>query len=145
MAIYNYRRGSTNTTNLTKEQLLQLEHATFSGAEYLLSIANHSTIQDKLKNIYPGNLTKVFGISSLSTIATRLSLIYEGMPRSSRNSVVTAAKDAVKNFSDIFNNADSNGAKLVTVNITYYELFNATTGVTSLTLPVKVTATRYHK
>jgi hypothetical protein len=144
MAIYNYRRGSTTSTNLTKEQLLQLGHATLSGAEFLLSTANHSSIQDKLRNIYPGNLNKVFGINSVSTIATRLSLIYDGMTPSTKNTVATAANNGVNNFSVIFNNADSNGAKLVTVNITYYELFNATTGATALTLPVSVTATRYH-
>lgn len=144
MAIYNYRKGSTTSTNLTKEQLLQLRHATLSGTEFLLSTANHSSIQDKLRNVYPGNLNKVFGIYSVTTIATRLSLIYDGMPQSTRNTVATEANTAIKNFSNIFNHADSNGAKLITVNINYYELFNATTGATTLTLPVSVIATRYH-
>lgn len=144
MAIYNYRKGSTTSAILTKEQLLQLRYATLSGADFLQSSDNHSSIQDKLRNVYLGNLNTVFGINSVSTIATRLSLIYDGMPRSTRNTVATAANTSVNNFSVIFSNADSNGAKLVTVNITYYELFNATSGTTTLTLPVSVTATRYH-
>lgn len=68
----------------------------------------------------------------------------DGMVRTRRETVASAAKTGSSNFSSINNTAVSNGAQLVTIEITHYEVFNANTGVTNLTYPISVKATKYH-
>ena len=144
MAIYN-QRNSTTSTNLvlTPAELLQRAYATRCGVDYLQSQHSASAIQRDLETVSLGTLRDVFGSTYIGTIASRVDEIYVGSTSLTRSTAASSASKGANDLSGIVSSAIDRGAKLITVAVSYVELYNATTGRTYLTLPRAASVIKY--
>lgn len=121
-----------------------MSYAALCGANYLRTSTSSSTIQAQLGHIGIGNLSRVFGVNSLATFATRQADVYNGSTALMRNPVADKTQIGAKDLSDISDSAINRGAGLVTISIAYTEVYNASSGTTYLTYPSAASVTKYH-
>lgn len=143
MAIYNQRNGTTSTNLvLTLPQMVELHYATLCGTDYLRTKHTDNQITNELKNVSLGTLSNVFGRNS--SVVEWIQEVYAGSTSLVRNPAVSSAEKGASDLSAIIDNMDNRGIKLVTISVSYVELYNANNSRTVLTLPRAASVVKYH-